>query len=143
MTEPADVKSEMTGRCLCGTVSFTATDVETGHHACHCKMCQHWSSGIYLAAPVGAVRFEGERNITRYASSEWAERGFCARCGSNLFYRLKHDGRHYVSVGTFDDQRPFTVSGEIYIDAKPAGYALAGDHPRLTEAELLAQLGIT
>jgi hypothetical protein len=29
--------------------------------------------------------------------------------------------------------------GEIFVDNKPAGYAFAGDHPRLTEAEFLAQ----
>jgi hypothetical protein len=43
------------------------------------------------------------------------------------------------SVGSFDDAAAFTLSGEIYIDHKPSGYTLAGDHPRLTEAEFLAK----
>lgn len=143
MTEPETTATEMTGRCLCGAVSFTASGVTTHHHACHCAMCRRWGSGPYLGARVERIEFEGEADITVYASSEWAERAFCAKCGSNLYYRFKQDGSRYVSVGTFDDATPFVVSGEIYIDAKPPGYAFAGDHPRLTEAELLAKLGMT
>lgn len=129
-----------TGHCLCGAVSFTAEDVETDIHTCHCSMCRRWAGGPGFAAGVGSVQFSGEELITRYDSSTWAERGFCSRCGSNLFYRLK-DADHYIlQMGTFDDQSPFKVSGEIYIDEKPAGYDLAGDHPRMTGEEFMASL---
>ncbi|TDJ36640.1 MAG: GFA family protein [Gammaproteobacteria bacterium] len=129
-----------TGHCLCGAVSFTAEDVETDIHTCHCSMCRRWAGGPGFAAGVGSVQFSGEELITRYDSSAWAERGFCSRCGSNLFYRLK-DANHYIlQMGTFDDQSSFKVSGEIYIDEKPAGYDLAGDHPRMTGEEFMASL---
>ena len=35
----------MTGRCLCGKVTFTAEGVEPHSHACHCGMCRRWSGG--------------------------------------------------------------------------------------------------
>jgi hypothetical protein len=41
-------------------------------------------------------------------------------------------------VGAFDDPAPFRLVREICIDHRPEGYAFAGDHPRLTEAETLA-----
>jgi hypothetical protein len=96
-----------------------------------------------LAAAVERVEFTGEDNITCYASSDWAERGFCAKCGSNLFYRMKEPERYIMCTGSFDDQSAFKLVGEIYIDEKPPGYDFAGDHPRQTGAEFLASMGFT
>ena len=94
-----------------------------------------------LAASATGVVFEGEEHITRYSSSEWAERGFCSRCGSSLFYRLKEPEQYIMSTGAFDDAEQFKLAGEIYVDEKPSGYDFAGDHPRLTGAEFMASLG--
>ncbi len=131
----------MTGRCLCGAVSYAAEDVETDIHACHCGLCRRWSGAAILAAPVGKVEFDGVEHIRCYRSSEWAERGFCERCGTNLFHRAKESGQHHIWLGTFDDESPFKLVGEIYIEDKPNSYNFAGEHPRLTGAEFLASLG--
>jgi hypothetical protein len=131
--------SAMTGQCLCGAVKFKAEVASTDHGACHCGMCRRWSGGSpFMAVATTGVTFEGEANVARFASSEWAERGFCKLCGSNLFYFLKPRQMYAMSAGTFDDAQAFRVVREIFIDQKPDGYALAGDHPRLTEAETLA-----
>lgn len=127
-----------TGKCLCGAVSFEAQDVETDIHSCHCSMCRKWNGSPAMAAEVGAVTFSGEENITRYDSSAWAERGFCAKCGTNLFYRLKGMDRYIMWVGAFDDAEAFKLVGEIYVDEKPSGYDFAGDHPRMTAEEFMA-----
>ncbi|HVV83148.1 MAG TPA: GFA family protein [Kofleriaceae bacterium] len=128
----------MTGRCLCGAVTFTAEEVETDHGACHCGMCQRWSSCAFLAARCKGVTFTGDA-LRTYASSAWAHRGFCATCGTLLYYFLEPAQRHAISVGAFDDQAPFRLAIEIFIDRKPAGHAFTGDHPRWTEAETLAR----
>lgn len=134
--------SKATGGCLCGAVRFTAEDPETGHHACHCGMCRRWSGGSpFFGSWVASVTFTGEESLGRYASSEWAERGFCKRCGTTLFYFLVPGGRYTMSVGAFDDTSAFHLAREIFIDHKPDGYALAGDRPRLTEREILAEHG--
>jgi hypothetical protein len=131
----------MTGRCLCGAVEFSATGVETDHHACHCGMCRRWSggAGLFSAACTG-VAFTKTEHLARYESSRWAERGFCKQCGTTLFYFLKPDQSYHMSVGAFDDQAPFVLVREIFIDRKPDGYAFAGDHERWTEAETFARL---
>lgn len=134
---------EITGKCLCGAVEFSVDAVDPHHHACHCDMCRRWAGGPLLAATVTNIRFRGGENLRRYASSDWAERGFCGICGANLFYRLIEADSYYVPVGVFDDQQAFSMIGEIFYDAKPPGYAFAGDHPRLTEAETLAKFGIS
>ena len=131
---------DATGRCLCGAVSYTAQDVETDLHVCHCNMCRRWNGGPAFAVSVGRITFQGVEHIARYDSSQWAERGFCKQCGSNLFYRLKESDHHVVWLGSFDEQAPFQLSDEIFVDEKPASYALAGTHRRLTGEEFMASI---
>ncbi|NOX50905.1 MAG: GFA family protein, partial [Gammaproteobacteria bacterium] len=119
---------------------FTAEDIDTHVHACHCSMCRGWTGGPMLAASVGSVEFSGESNIKRYASSEWAERGFCAQCGSSLFYHLKEPNMYIMATGCFDNAEQFSLAGEIFIDEKPSSYNFAGDHSRLTGEEFLASM---
>jgi hypothetical protein len=128
------------GKCLCGAVSFLVEEVSPQVHACHCSMCRNWCGGPGLAVKVGRIEFTGEEHIGRYDSSAWADRGFCRRCGTSLFYRLKEANQYFVWQGTFNDQTPFRLTGEIYVDEKPSGYEFAGAHPRLTAAEFLASL---
>ena len=129
------------GHCLCGAVSYEAREVQKEIHSCHCSMCRRWSGGPAFAASVGSVEFSGEENIGRYDSSAWAERGFCTRCGTNLFYRLKERDQYVLWMGSFDDASIFELHGEIYVDEKPDWYDLAGDHPRQTGEEFMKSMG--
>ncbi len=115
----------MTGQCLCGAVSFTASDVPHHVGVCHCGQCRRVSSGPYFAVAAGSVAFEGDANLGRYRSSDWAERGFCKQCGSNLFYRMVKEDRYMMSVGSFDDQSGFELSHQVFIDEKPDFYEFA------------------
>jgi len=121
-----------TGQCLCGAVGFEAEEIASEFSACHCDMCQRWSSGPFFSTTVGKVSFTGEENLSRFQSSEWAERGFCKICGSNLFFRVLKLADYEMCIGAFDDRNKFIMTGEIFVDRKPEGYALAGDHSRLT-----------
>lgn len=128
-----------TGRCLCGAIRFTVESFETEHHICHCSMCRRWVGGPAFVTAASGVTFEGEEQLGRYDSSEWAERGFCQRCGSSLYYRLKLKDVYLMSVGAFDDPSPFKIAAEIFVDSQPPGYAFAGRFERLTEAETIAR----
>ena len=131
----------MTGQCLCGAVKFAVDEAENAFHSCHCGMCRRWSGGPAMAAAVSEPTFSGEEHIARYASSDWAERGFCRRCGSNLFYYLKPRNQYMMWIGAFDDQAAFRMSGEIFIEEKPGSYAFAGEHPRMTGKEFMRAMG--
>ena len=96
-----------------------------------------------MAATVGSVEFSGVEHLKRYASSDFAERGFCTECGSSLFYHMLEPSMYVMSSGCFDDPEQFALAGEIYVDEKPSGYNFAGDHPRMTGAEFLASIGVT
>jgi hypothetical protein len=121
-------------------VTFTAESAEVAHGACHCGMCRRWSGGApYFTAEATGVTFTKDAELGRYESSAWAERGFCKRCGTALFYFLKPTGAYMMSVGSFDNPERFQLALEIFIDRKPEGYAFTGDHPRWTEAETMAR----
>lgn len=130
-----------TGGCLCGAVRFTATEIDPHMHVCHCGMCRRHAGGPTMSVSVGGVTFEGEENILRYKSSDYAERGTCKKCGGHLFYRLTGADHYIMSTGPFDDQSRFVMGGEIFIDNKPESYAFAGDHTRETEQEFLKRIG--
>lgn len=135
-------KSERKGSCLCGAVRVSAAAADDSVGACHCGMCRKWAGGPFFAVECGSgVSFEGEDNIAVYASSDWAERGFCKHCGSHLFYRLKRTDDYVIPAGLFDDAEGLALNLQIFIDEKPPFYEFANQTKNMTGAEVFAQFG--
>ena len=140
--------SERTGGCMCGAVRFTATEVPDTFGACHCEMCRRWAGSAFLgvSVPVSSVTWPGEPHIRTLQSSDWAERAWCQRCGTGLYYHVTdgpHSANYEIPIGILDDASGLDFASEIFIDHKPAAYAFAGDRTRLTRAETLARFGIS
>lgn len=130
---------KVTGRCLCGSVEYTASEQMEDYGVCHCDACRRWASGPFFATNGDAsIKFKGEENISRYKSSDWAERGFCKNCGSNLFYYLVPTGQYMMAVGTLDDQASLIMHTEVFIDEKPASYDFANETEKMTGEEVFA-----
>ena len=87
-----------------------------------------------------AVSFDNDEYVSVFDSSKWAERGFCSKCGTHLFYRLKESGQHMVPVGLFDDD-DLVFGTQVFIDEKPAFYRFANETKEMTGAELFAAFG--
>lgn len=134
--------TEAQGACLCGAVRFTTLNASNSMEACHCGMCRRWGGGPLLSIPCGReVTYEGEENIAVYASSAWAERGFCKVCGSHLFFRVNANQHHYIPVGLFDQQGSFTFERQSFIDRKPSFYAFENKTRNVTEAQFMGNEG--
>jgi len=130
------------GSCLCGSVSFTAKNASRSVGACHCSMCRKWGGGPLMAVDCGTdVIFEGEENISVFNSSEWAERGYCNKCGSHLFYRLKDSKQHMMTAGLFDDNSKFEFDHQVFIDEKPSYYCFSNKTKDMTGEEVFARYG--
>ena len=130
----------MTGHCLCGAVTITVQgDHDPRVGACHCRMCQRWSGGLFLCftAEASAVTITGE--VTRYRSSAFAERAFCPRCGSHLWFNDVPAGgepeSYELMPGLFDAARDWPLRSEVYADRAMASVPLSGEHRRKTRAE--------
>lgn len=134
--------SKIKGQCLCGAVQF---EVQKPDYidACHCTMCQKWNGGPWLSTSfISNFNLEKSADLTWYDSSKWARRGFCSKCGSNLFYQLKEEAEKLVvSAGVLDLPEGFRLAKEIFIEDKPDYYDFNGQQKRMTGAEVLADYG--
>ena len=135
----SDQKFKIDGHCLCGAVKIELEEPNPHVEICHCDMCRRWGGAFYSALTGKGFTISGEDSITTYQSSDWAERGFCSKCGSNLWYRFKPTGNRSFLAGLFSDADHYTVEKEIFTDEKAAWCDLSGDHPRQTAAEVIAE----
>jgi len=150
MGKALTIPSERTGQCLCGAVSFKATHVPEEFSVCHCRMCRQWTgSALFgVSIPKQHVQWQGEAQIAEYKSSNWAKRGFCRKCGSNLYFQFTLPGETWtdeteIPLGLFDDPNGFRLRSEIYSDEAPDSYQLVDKgHKRLTRAGLIEILPI-
>jgi hypothetical protein len=103
-------------------------------------MCRKWGGAALLVVECGSdVAFSGAENISLYQSSEWAERGFCNKCGSHLFFKFKQNNQYFIPVGLFDNAEGFVFDNQVFIDEKPPYYSFANKTQNLTGAELFAE----
>lgn len=138
----------MAGGCACGAVRFRLAEAQEGCGMCHCDTCRRWTGGVFC---VVATRREhlavaGDPALIRWVSSPGVERVSCGECGGKLWYEVVgpegdatngKPGDIEVCLGALDDMGGRPLGSEIFIDAKPRGYAFAGTHPRRTRAEAL------
>lgn len=127
----------VSGQCLCGAVRISAPAVASHLEACHCTMCRQWGGGPLIVVHCrDEMQVHGEEFVTRYRSSEWAERGFCSRCGSHLFYRLVDGRLAAIPAGLVTLPEDWTLATEVYVEEQPAYYRFLNDTRRVEGDEL-------
>ncbi|MBO6768320.1 MAG: GFA family protein [Erythrobacter sp.] len=127
------------GHCLCGAVTIALDSPKTEIEICQCDMCRRWAGAFYSAQTGENAQVSGEDAITAYRSSEWAERAFCSKCGSNLWYRFLPTGGRSFSAGLFDAAAKHTIEKEIFVDERAEWSRVEGNHPRQTGEEVIAE----
>src|SRR5262245_61049132 len=68
----------LSGRCMCGSVTWTYSGETTRNLVCHCADCQRATSSpftAFLGVRPGQLHWAGE--IEHYESSPGTHRGFC------------------------------------------------------------------
>jgi len=127
----------MSGGCQCGAVRYRLHETPTNPHICHCRMCQK-AFGSYFAPLAGVPRdaFEITRGaMATFRSSDMAERGFCAACGTPLSFRYLTSKRIAVSLGSLDDPEAVRPAHQYGTEARVSWFAeLAGLPGETTEA---------
>ena len=125
-----------TGSCLCGAVRFTAAGPLRGVVYCHCSQCRKQTGHYYAATNVADadLSIEGAGNITWYSASAFARRGFCATCGSALFWKYNASDETSVMAGAFE--QPSGLKGEVHIFVRDKGdyYAIDDGLPQFEKS---------
>jgi hypothetical protein len=129
----ADSAHPVHGRCLCGAVSFTITGPLRQVVVCHCGQCQHNHGGpaYYTSAAWKHIALEGKDRLRWHQSSARARRGFCAECGSSLFWEPIGEARVSINAGALDEPTGLTIAKHIYVADKRGWYEVHDGLPQL------------
>jgi hypothetical protein len=120
------------GSCICGAVSFEIEGDLKPPDACHCRECRK-QSGHYFAStdvPRAALTVHGSENVRWYASSEKVRRGFCATCGSTLFWDPVHRDWTGIAMGALDTPTGTRLAIHIFVAEKGDYYDIADGLPQ-------------
>jgi hypothetical protein len=108
---PPSLEDGFTGGCQCGACRYDVARGPVRQTLCHCRMCQRAVSGPFAAlAEVETTRVTWTGTPSVWASSNIAERGFCAACGSPLFYREIGGATIELTAGSLDHPEAYRPS---------------------------------
>ena len=98
---------------------------------CHCTECRRWAGHVWAAteARFDALKFTEERGLRWIDSpdSEWeARRGFCAECGSSLFWQVPGSEDVSIAVGCLDEPTGVRIGYQVWVSS-------AGDYYEVDE----------
>jgi hypothetical protein len=110
-----------TGGCLCGAVRYEVRGALRDVIECHCAMCRkaHGHVAAYSATAKASLALTEARGLRWYASSAIARRGFCAECGSSLFWEPADKDYVAIAAGTLD--APTGLKTTLQIHTASAG----------------------
>lgn len=125
--------SDRHAACLCGAVRVTLRGPLSDAAACHCGQCRRWSGHVWAAVPVPDDRLtiEGAEHVRWYRSSDKAERGFCATCGSSMFWRAFGRGNTDVALGCIGAPTGLWLDRHIWAGDKGDYYDIGDGLPQL------------
>ena len=135
MTAPTPLH---TGGCQCGAVRFALYAEPKPATICHCRMCQKAFGAFF--GPLAAIPSE-DMAWTRgapaiFASSDKAERGFCANCGTPLTFAYVGSGMIDLALGTFDEPSRIPLGDQLAVEfAIPSFFELATRPRRAPDPE--------
>lgn len=126
----------LSGKCLCGAVSYStaATPLFAGN--CHCNDCKKSSGSGYsptMFFPADAVSITGE---VKYFASEGSSgkkvsRGFCPTCGSQVFGKpASAPGMLAIRAGSLDDTSQYEPQMDIFTSHAVAWDAMDDGLPK-------------
>ena len=120
------------GSCLCGAVRFEVEGELAEPDACHCSQCRRWSGHFWASTnvPREAFTLPGEDKVAWYQSSERIRRGFCASCGSVLFWGPADWDKIAVAMGAFDLPTGTHLEKHIFVASMGEYYEIADGVPQ-------------
>jgi hypothetical protein len=125
------------GKCLCGQIQFSIDAEPHSARMCWCRDCQRIASGsatVNVLFPEEAVRYTGQITTLRLTadSGNIVERGFCPRCGSQMYSKtIEPRGMPMrVRAGTLDDPELIAPTAIIWADSAPRWATFDPNLPR-------------
>ncbi|HVL37203.1 MAG TPA: GFA family protein [Burkholderiales bacterium] len=111
----------LSGGCCCGAIRYETDAAPRDQTLCHCTLCRRTSGAPFLAwftVPRASLRIL-QGAPARFASTREATRGFCARCGTQLFF--EHAARPVevdITTASLDDPAAVPPKDHTYAGSK-------------------------
>ena len=117
-----EVPRPITGRCLCGGVTYSVDAEPVWQGVCHCSNCQRQTAAPFspiVGVPSSALTVQGSTLASFKTPSEGyqstTERRFCSACGSPIFSTVEAlPDVAFLKAGTIDDISWFEPAVEIW-----------------------------
>ncbi|KAI1493376.1 glutathione-dependent formaldehyde-activating GFA [Biscogniauxia mediterranea] len=128
----------ITGGCLCGSIRYRVDfpedhDFMQSSGSCQCTQCRRSTGTLVFVAHTVPLRcltyVTPVDTLNNYAATPGFQRGFCASCGSFLYWRDESRDDLALAVGCVDEE--VLVGGRRDDGSEGFGFALAnlrGDH---------------
>lgn len=117
----------LTGRCLCGSVTFETESQPKGASVCHCGQCRRQSGHLWASAYVPKTELTVTGKVRWFEASETAKRGFCPTCGSFLFWHAPSEDTVSFALGAVDAPTGIHLEKHIFVASK-------GDYYDITDS---------
>jgi hypothetical protein len=117
--------------CLCGGVAFSLPGPAGDLVACHCTQCRKLS-GYYAASfdvDEAALTYTAQTTLAEFMAPGGSQRGFCAACGSSLWFRAADDA-FSVEAGAVTGATGGRLTGHIFAADKGDYYTLDDGLPQ-------------
>jgi hypothetical protein len=124
---------KMTGRCLCGKLTYSANAEPAMVCVCHCKNCQRHSGTAFATLvfiPNETFRMEGESKVFSRpgGSGKPVKRLFCPECGSAVAWDAGvAPNMVLIPSGTLDDTSFIKPTRNIFCAEAQSWVPLAQD----------------
>jgi hypothetical protein len=123
------------GGCMCAAVRYQVTGPLRDVVGCHCSQCRRMTGHFMAASAARLADFSVlcDATLRWYEASADARRGFCATCGSTLFWSGR--GLDYISIaaGSLDDARGLKFACHIFVADKGAYYEIEPGVPQIKD----------
>lgn len=129
----------LSGKCLCGAVSYTCTSEPVFAGNCHCNDCKKSSGSGYAPAMFfleDGVSISGGIKYfqTQGKSGQTVSRGFCPTCGSSICGKATAmPGMIGIRAGSLDDTSKYEPQIDIFTSHATAWDVMNEDLPKFPE----------
>lgn len=122
----------LTGGCKCGHVRYETESEPASGALCYCEDCRRATGAhavAWFSVPVASLRFTNAPKRVR--SSERADRGFCAECGTQILFQYDAEPDEIdVTICSLDDPDRVKPRDHIWTRSKPSWVTIGDDLPR-------------
>lgn len=125
--------SDLTGRCLCGAVTWRTPGPVLWAGHCHCSSCRRATSApftSFFGVARDSVTWQGDLS-TLESSGGTVWRKFCPQCGTQMTYQsTRWPDETHLYAATLDDPAQFEPKAHFHYSEKLPWVKIGDDLPK-------------